>query len=98
MATFRALDPLAGLDPNGLPFRATTGLAIQGLPYDLLLLNEFPGTSLAQLLAARLGPGGLVDDERGSDAASFPGGPPPMVPTLGVWGSLHRGVPLPGQG
>ena len=61
-ATIQVLDPATGLDANLLPFQATTFLAIQGLPRQPGVPNEFLGTSLAQFVAANLF--GLVDDER----------------------------------
>lgn len=64
-ATVRVLNPTTGRDANGLPFQATTFVAIHGLPRQPGV-NEFLGTSLAQFVAANLG--GLVDDERHNGA------------------------------
>ncbi|MFQ5430091.1 MAG: hypothetical protein ACE5E1_07245, partial [Phycisphaerae bacterium] len=61
-ATIQAIRPTTGLDDLGLPFQATAFVAIQGLPKQPGVPNEFLSTSLAQFVAANLG--GLVDDER----------------------------------
>ncbi len=58
----RAIDPMMGQDANLLPFQATAFAAVQGLPDDPAVLNEFLSTSLAPFVAAHLGV--LVDDER----------------------------------
>ncbi len=63
----RVLNPTTGLDANGLPFQATAFLAVQGLPAQPGVNNEFLSTSLAAFVAANLG--GLVDDERHNGAA-----------------------------
>ncbi|MEE8558344.1 MAG: hypothetical protein V3T14_10715, partial [Myxococcota bacterium] len=62
-ATFRVLSPVTGLDAAGLPFQATTLAAIQGVPDDPGVANEFRTTSLGLFVAANLG--GLVKDDRG---------------------------------
>lgn len=60
--TIRALNPTTGLSSTGAPFQATAFAALQGLPNDPGIPNEFANTSLAAFVAANLG--GLVDDER----------------------------------
>jgi hypothetical protein len=61
-ATYRAIKPVTGKNSAGLPFQATAFAAIQGLPNDPGLLNEFAATPLSQFVAANLGV--AVDDER----------------------------------
>ncbi len=61
-ATVGVINPSTGLDAAGLPFQATAFVAMQGLPRQPGVLNEFLGTSLSQFVADNLG--GLVDDER----------------------------------
>jgi hypothetical protein len=61
-ATYRAIKPVQGKNAANAPFQATAFAAIQGLPNDTGLLNEFVGTPLGQFVAANLGV--AVDDER----------------------------------
>lgn len=65
-ATVRVLNPTTGRNAGGLPFQATTFVAMQGLPNGPEL-NEFLTTSLSTFVAANLG--GIVDDERNNGAA-----------------------------
>ncbi|HPF38972.1 MAG TPA: hypothetical protein P5081_08785 [Phycisphaerae bacterium] len=60
--TIRALNPTRGLSAAGTPFQATVFAALQGLPNEPGVPNEFANTSLAGFVAANLG--GIVDDER----------------------------------
>jgi hypothetical protein len=61
-ATVQVLNPTTGLNAALLPFQATAFAAIQGLPKQPGVNNEFLGTSLAQFVADNLF--GMVDDER----------------------------------
>jgi hypothetical protein len=65
-ATFTAINPTQGIDTLGMPFEATSFLAVQSLPDEPGVLNEFATTSLAQRLAVSLG---VYDfDSRGTGA------------------------------
>lgn len=65
-ATYRAIDPVQGMNAAGAPFQATVFAAIQGLPDSPALFNEFVGTTLGQFVANNLG--GAVSDERDNGA------------------------------
>jgi hypothetical protein len=64
-ATYRAIDPLTGIDHLGAPAptRATAFVAVQGLPDQAGVANEFLGTDLGQWVSVQLGTS--VFDARG---------------------------------
>ncbi len=64
--TIRAIDPMMGQDALLMPFQATAFAAVQGIPNDPAVMNEFLSTSLSQFVADNLG--GIVDDERHNGA------------------------------
>ncbi|MBW2387514.1 MAG: hypothetical protein JRG89_03680 [Deltaproteobacteria bacterium] len=66
-ATFVAIDPTTGIDAMGLPFQATAFFAVQGIPSDAGVANEFVGTSLGQAMTTGLGT--TFSDVRGNGAA-----------------------------
>jgi len=62
-ATYTAIDPTTGLDVLGLPFQATIFVAVQGLPDQPGVANEFASTSLAAAMGTAFG--ATVFDTRG---------------------------------
>ncbi|MFQ5415418.1 MAG: hypothetical protein ACE5FL_00070 [Myxococcota bacterium] len=66
-ASYRVIDPVTGLDALGLPLQATSFVAVQGLPDEVGVPNEFAATSLAQFIGLNLG--GAVVDDRGNGLA-----------------------------
>ncbi len=67
IAFYTAINPTTGLDALGAPLQATAFVAIQGLPDQASVANEFAATSLGQLMASQLGIS--VFDTRGNGAA-----------------------------
>jgi hypothetical protein len=67
VAFYTAINPTTGLDAQLQPFQATSFLAIQGLPDEPGIANEFAATSLGQLMATELGTS--IFDTRGNGAA-----------------------------
>lgn len=66
-ATFRVLDPTTGLTAGGLPFQATSLVAVQGIQPGAAA-NELLGTSFGAFVTAGLA-GGLVKEALGNATA-----------------------------